>query len=71
MTSADVRANLKQQKAKELLQNWWLYFIGFSKTHLKNLKYIVKRMWNADLILVGIPTSLMLSVKKSGVGGFT
>ena len=71
MTSADVRANLKQQKAKELLQNWWLYFIGFSKKYLKNLKYIVKRMWNADLILVGIPTSLMLSVKKSGVRDFT
>ena len=71
MTSPDVRANLKQQKAKELPWNWCLYHKGFSKKYLKNLKYIVKRIWNVDLILVGIPTSLMLSVKKSGVRDFT
>ena len=58
-----IKANAKQYDIKELLA---LYtFINFNK-YLQNLKYNVKRARIFHLILLGIPSSLILSVKSSG-----
>ena len=64
MISADVKAKIKNQEIKELVA----YLIHFYKKYLQNLKYNVKRACIFHLILVGIPSSLILSVKNRGWG---
>ena len=60
----DVKANKKQQEIKI----WWLYCTNFYKKYLENLKHNVKRVCIFHLILVGILSILILSVKNKGVG---
>ena len=55
------------------IKNWWLYLMNFYRNYLENLKYNVKEACIFHLILVGIPSSSILSIKKRGggeVGGF-
>ena len=46
---------------------WWLYLRNFYKRYLQNLKYNVKRARIFQLILVGILSILILSVKNRRV----
>ena len=66
MISADAKANKNNNKQKI----WWLYLTNFYKRYLQNLKYNVKRVCILRLILFGILSILILSVKYRGwVGG--
>ena len=47
-----------------------LYLTNFYKMYVQNLKYNIKGAFMFHLILVGIPSILILSVKNRGVGGF-
>ena len=60
--SADVKANIKQQEIKYLVDY-------LKKKYLENLKYIIKRGRTFHSILVGIPFVLIFSVKNRGVEG--
>ena len=64
MISADVKANKNNNKQKI----WWLYLTNFYKRYLQNLKYNVKRVCILRLILFGILSILILSVKYRGGG---
>ena len=71
--SADVKANVKQYEIKELVA---VNYKNFIRSTLKNMKYNVNRACIFYLILVGIPSSLILSIKNRGggervQGGFT
>ena len=44
---------------------WWLCFTNFYKKYFQNLKYNVKSTCIFQMILVGILSILMLSIKKS------
>ena len=59
--SADVKANKSNW--------WWFYLTNFYKKYLQNLKYSVKRECIFHLILVGILSILILSVKNRDGGG--
>ena len=59
-----IKANVKQYDIKELVAVY--IFINFNKKYLQNLKYNVKRACIFHLILLGIPSSLIFSVKSSG-----
>ena len=61
MRSGGVKANKKQQEI-------WLYLTNMYKKYLQNLKYNVKWTCIFHLILVGILSILILSVKNR-VGG--
>ena len=63
MIYADVKSNIKQE-IKDLVQ--WLHLINYYKKHLQNFKYNVKRVCSFHLILVGIPSIFILSVKNRG-----
>ena len=63
-----IKANVKQYDTKELVAVY--IFIDFNKEYLQNLKYNVKRACIFHLILLGIPSSLILSVKSSGFAVF-
>ena len=65
MVSSNVKTNVKQQQIKDLA----VYLKFFYKKYLQNLQHNVKRVYIFHLILVGIPSSMILSVKKRGVGG--
>ena len=67
MISADVEANKNKKNKKKI---WWLYLTNFYKNQLQNLKYNVKKVCTYHLILVGILSILMLTVKNSTGGGF-
>ena len=62
MISADVKADVKQQELKELV----VVSFNFYKKYLENLKCNVKQACIFHLILLGIPSSLILSVKSWG-----
>ena len=63
---AAVKIDIKQQEIKKK-EN--LYYTNFRKgTFYQNLKHNVKQTFKLDLILVGIPSSLILSVKNRGWG---
>ena len=59
-----IKANVKQYDIKELVAVY--IFINFNKKYPQNLKYNEKRACIFPLILLGIPSSLILSVKSSG-----
>ena len=65
MIYADVKADVKQLEKKKLQ----LHLVTSYKKYIQNLKYKVKQMCIFYLILLGIPSSLMLSAKNKGVGG--
>ena len=66
MMSADVKANIKQQEIKDLVTHLTI----LCKKYFQNLKYSVNRGCIFHLILVGIPSTLILSIKKGGgLGG--
>ena len=44
----------------------WLHLTNYCKKYLQNFKYNVKRVYIFHLILVGIPSILILSVKNTG-----
>ena len=60
--SADVEANKNSKK-------WWLYLTNFYKMYVQNLKYNIKGACIFHLILAGILSILILSVKNKGAGG--
>ena len=60
MRSADVKVDVRQQEIKELITY---------KMYLQNLKSNVKQVYIFDLILVGIPSSLLLSIKNRDMWG--
>ena len=63
--SADVKANIKQKEIKGLVT----YLTILCKKYLQNLKCNVNRGYIFHLILVGIPSTLILSMKTGGLGG--
>ena len=63
-----IKANVKQYDTKELVAVY--IFINFNKKYLQNLKYNVKRTCIFHLILLGFPSSMILSVKSSGCAVF-
>ena len=65
MISADIKADLKQ--IKELVD---VILQLLTEVPSQNLKYNVKQACIFNLILVGIPSSLILSVKNRGGGVF-
>ena len=65
MIYADVKANVKQLEKKNLQ----LHLLTSYKKYIQNLKHNVKQICIFYLILLGIPSSLMLSAKNKGVGG--
>ena len=65
MISADIKADLKQ--IKELVD---VILELLTEVPCQNLKYNVKQACIFNLILVGIPSSLILSVKNRGRRGF-
>ena len=65
MVSAVVKA-VKQQEIKELV----VVFCNFHKKYLQNLKCNVKQAYIFHLTLLGIASSLILSIKSRGSGGF-
>ena len=64
MMSADVKANIKQE-IKDLVTHLTI----LCKKYFQNLKYSVNRGCIFHLILVGIPSTLILSIKSRGVRG--
>ena len=68
MISADGKTNVKQYEVKEIGD---LYLINFCKKSLQNLTYNVnvKRSSILHLILFGVPSRLILSVKNRGCEG--
>ena len=46
-----------------------MHLTNYCKKYLQNFKYSVKRVCSFHLILVGIPSILILSVKNRGGGG--
>ena len=60
---ADVKANKNQKKWKI----WWLYLANFYKKYLQDLKCSVKKVCTFHLILAGIQSILISSVKSRGV----
>ena len=65
MMSADVKANIKQQEIKDLVT----YLTILCKKYLQSVKYNVNRRCIFHLILVGIASTLILSIKNEGLGG--
>ena len=65
MISADIKADLKQ--IKELVD---VILQLLTEVPSQNLKYNVKQACIFNLILVGIPSSLILSVTNRWVKGF-
>ena len=65
MMSADVKANIKQQEIKDLVT----YLTILCEKYLQNVKYNVNRGCIFRLILVGIPSTLILSIKNREGGG--
>ena len=63
MIYADVKAGVKQQDIKELVVASFTIY----KKYLQNLTCNVKQTFIFHLILLGIPSSFLLSVKKRGV----
>ena len=51
-------------KPKEI---WWLYLANFYKKYLQDLKHSVKKVCTFHLILAGIQSILISSVKSRGV----
>ena len=66
MMSADVKANIKKLEIKDLV----IYLTVLCKKFLQNFKYIVNRECIFHLILVGIRSTLILSIKNRGLGGW-
>ena len=66
MISADIKADVKQEM-KELVACIWKHF---TEVPSQNLKYNVKQACIFNLILVGIPSTLILSVMNREVKGF-
>ena len=68
MIPADVEANKNSNKKQKIC---WLYFTNFYKNYFQNLKYNVKKECIFHLLVVGILSILILSVKNrnSGEGG--
>ena len=60
MISADVQVDVRQQEIKELITY---------KMYLQNLKSNVKKVYIFELILVGTPSSLLLSMKNRDMWG--
>ena len=70
MISADVKSTIKQQEIKDLVAA--LHLTNFYKkysSYLQNFKYNVKKVCIFQLILVGIPSIFISSVKNRGVRG--
>ena len=63
--SADVKFNIKQQEIKDLVT----YLTIFCKKYLQNVKYNVNKGCIFHLTLVGIPSTLIFSIKNRGVRG--
>ena len=61
MISADVKTGVKQE-IKELLDVSY----SLSQKYLENLKYNVKQACIFNLILIGVPSNLTLTVINSG-----
>ena len=60
--------NVNQQEIKELVD--YLYLVFFCKNYLQNLgTTMYQRICIFHLFLLGIPSSLVLSIKNSGMGG--
>ena len=57
-----------QQEIKDLVAA--LHLTNFFKKYLQNFKYNVKKVCLFQLILVGIPSILILSIKNRGWGAF-
>ena len=68
MMSADVKNSIKQQEIKDLVVHHTNFYIY--KNYLQNLKYNVNSGCIFHLILIGILSILILSVKDRGWGGF-
>ena len=66
MTSADIKTGAKRE-IKELVA---VSYNFFPEVPSQNLKYNVKQTCIFNLILVGIPSSWILSVKNKWVKGF-
>ena len=64
MISAGVKSNIKQQEIKDLVA---ASYTNYYKKYPQNFKCNVKRVCIYHLILFGIPSILVLSVKNSGV----
>ena len=47
-------------------RNWQLYLVTFHEKYLRNVKDIVEQTFIFHLLLLGIPSSLMLSMKNMG-----
>ena len=62
MMSAYVKANIKQQEIKDLVT----YLTILCNKYLQNFKYNANRGCIFHLILVGIPPTLILSIKNRG-----
>ena len=67
MISADVKSNIKQQEIKDLVAASYMLQIIRRSTFKTSSK--IKRVCIFQLILVGIPSILILSVKNRGGGG--
>ena len=59
---------MKQQEIKDLVAA--LHLTDFFKKSLQKFKYNVKKVCIFQLILVGIPSILILSIKNRGWGFF-
>ena len=68
MMSADVKTSVKQQEIKDLLVHLTNFYIY--KNYLQNLKCSINSWCIFHLILIGILSILILSVKDRGWGGF-
>ena len=66
MISADVKSNIKQQEIKDLVAASYMLQIIRRSTFKTSSK--IKRVCIFQLILVGIPSILILSVKNRGGG---
>ena len=63
--SADVKVSIRQQETKDLVVHLTIFY----KSYLQNLKYNVKSGCIFHLILVGILSISLLSIKNKGGGG--
>ena len=66
MISADVKADVKQRIKELVIVS---YLKNCSKKYLQNSKCILKKACIFHLILVGIPSSWMLPLRKREVRG--